>query len=344
MILEPVNLTTGPVSISAEVRNSFCALPISHRSAEFRKLFDSTRELLRERFCSREIYLMSGSGTLANEAMLHQIKSTRQKGLVLSNGEFGGRLVSQARRISLNFDMYEVGWGKAFDEENIRSYLASGEIKWLLFCHCETSTGMVNNLRSIAALCAAYHCLCFVDCISSVGNVPIDLSGVSMATASSGKGLAAYAGLAILFSNIGPAAGNDIPSYLDIAQYAEKNHIPFTISSNLVSALYTSLIQKNKECPPALIDEYSGKYFGMLNEYSLVPFGNESSKVFTITLPQEKNHLFLRHMENSKIVLSYESEYLKTRSWSQLAVFGYFRESQLSHAATVLENSLKAIF
>jgi aspartate aminotransferase-like enzyme len=343
MILESINLSTGPVSISPEVSNAFHAPAISHRSQEFRKLFDKTLEQLCSMVAAQQVFVMSGSGTLANDAMLYQVRATGKKGLILSNGEFGSRLVSQAERIGVDFLIYEVGWGEALSLEEIRSHLSTGGIHWVLFCHCETSTGKLNELQHIAALCSTYKCLCFVDCISSIGNIPLDLSKVTMATASSGKGLAAFAGLALLFCNIEPVQSIGVPVYLDVTHYAGKNFVPFTISSNLVSALYTSIVQKNKEHLPEVIHEYSSRYFDMLNAYDLVPFGTAGSKVFTIVFPGDKNSAFIDHMQNRNILLSYESEYLKKRNWSQLAVFGYYRKSQLSLATSALEYSLNQV-
>src|SRR5215213_9151832 len=201
MISELVNLSTGPVHISPEVRKAFGLPPISHRSKEFRMLFEDTCESLCRIHSVRNTFIISGSGTLANEIMLHQIKCLNAKGLILSNGEFGSRLINQAKRLSLDFMAYEVEWGSSFDIITIDSILKRPDIKWILFCHCETSSGIVNDLGSISSLCSAANCLSFVDCVSSVGNLNMDLSHVSMATASSGKGLASYCGLALVFSN-----------------------------------------------------------------------------------------------------------------------------------------------
>jgi aspartate aminotransferase-like enzyme len=344
MILERINLSTGPVNVSAEVKKAFSAPAISHRSIECKKLFDDTTELLSRMFSVRKTFIMSGSGTLANEAMLHQVKMLNTKGLILSNGEFGSRLVHQAKRISLNFEKYQLDWGQSFDIEVIKSKLKTGDIKWVLFCHCETSTGVLNDLDAIAEICNSCNCHCFADCISSVGTIPLNLSKVSIATASSGKGLASYSGLALLLFNIKPMPGNNIPLYYDISHYEEKENIPFTISSNLLHALYTSLVQKMTENQPGLIQKFCDKYFSILNAWNLVPFNNHGSKIFTIILPKEKSAIFIDQMAHKQVVLSYESGYLKTRAWSQLALFGYYCESQLKYAAAALEESLQSVF
>jgi len=344
MISKRINLSTGPVNISPEVQKALCSPALSHRSKEFIKLFDHTTELLCHLFSVQQASIMSGSGTLANEVMLHQIKMLNAKGLILSNGEFGSRLIHQAERIALNFVKHELKWGQPFGIGEIGSILQSGEIKWILFCHCETSTGALNNLDAIATLCAQYKCFCFVDCISSAGTSSINLSNISMATASSGKGLASYCGLALLLSNIPPKSNNSIPIYYDLLHYYQKNKIPFTISSNLVAALNISIVQKSSENQPELIRKYCNKYYEVLHSYNLVPFGNVCSKVFTIVLPKEKKPVFINQMKNKQIDLSYESEYLTKRDWSQLAVFGYYQESQLHYACNALEQSLQDMF
>lgn len=344
MTSEPVNLSTGPVHISAEVRKVLSAPAISHRSEEFRGLLNNTMGLMRQRFSVQEVFFMSGSGTLANEAMLYQVKMLGTKGLILSNGEFGSRLIRQAERIALDFVKYELNWGQAFDMQAISDRLEAGEIGWLLFCHSETSTGVLNDLDSITALAASFNCLCFADCISSAGTIPLNLSGISMASASSGKGLASCSGLAILLSNIKPLSDNSIPLYYDIAHYAEKGHIPFTISSNLIHALYTSMVQKGIATTGDLVDRYCHTFYHILQAHDLVPFGHPSCRVFTIVLPQGRLQSFMQQMVKRRIILSYESEYLKKRDWCQLSVFGYYEEMQLQYAAHVLEGAMHTFF
>jgi aspartate aminotransferase-like enzyme len=341
MTSNSINLSTGPLTISPEVREVLHAPPISHRSAAFGKLFDDTQALLCNQFAVRRAFIMSGSGTLANETMLYQIKALGTKGLIISNGEFGSRLVYQATRISLNFLAYELEWGKPFDMHTVASMLAATDVQWLLFCHSETSTGVLNDLDSLAALCATYHCLCFADCISSAGTVPLNLSQVSMATASSGKGLASSCGLALILSNIQPIEDSSIPLYYDISYYEQKGHVPFTISSNLVQALLISIQQKLTTAQFELAQLYSEKFFRILNEYDLVPYGSANARVFTIILPQEVRNEFICRMEGNQVIVSHESEYLKKRSWVQLAVFGYYKREQLEYACKVLQMCLQ---
>ena len=336
MILKQVNLTTGPVAITAEVRKVFSDNPISHRSKTFRQLYGRTTAQLCSAFGVKEAFLLSGSGTLANEAMIQEIKYQRGKGLILSNGEFGNRLIDQSRRNFSDFITYESPWGEVFNMEEVEKLLVLHSIKWILFCHCETSTGIINDLDNIIALSEKYGCLCFVDCMSTVGTRPLNLSKVAMATASSGKGLASVPGLAIVFSNIEFSSKENVPVYFDLSHYSRKNGIPFTISSNLVKALSVSIEQKLNDTQFGLVQDYGKLFFSVLNEYGWVPFNSVGAPVFTINVPCATKHIFMKKMQQRKLLLSYESDYLKARDWMQLATFGYYKEAQLNQVLTSL--------
>ena len=329
MISEIVNLSTGPVGISSKVMNAFSEPPISHRSVAFKKLYNKTTDLLSAAFHVKKTFLLTGSGTLANEVMLQEIKHIDGKGLILSNGEFGERLIGQARRNNLNFMKYELDWGKLFNINEIKEIILRKSVKWILFAHCETSTGVINDLDQLIGLAKSCKCLAFVDCMSTVGTMPFDLSEVSMATASSGKGLASVPGLAIIFSNIELSSKKESPVYLDLTHYSINAGIPFTLSSNLVKALYVSVVQKLRPGHYALIQNYGEQFFKILNDHGFVPFSDANSKVFTIVTSGKTKSDFYRYMKQKKILLSNESKYLTFRGWCQLATLGYYTEQQL---------------
>ncbi len=338
MIL-PINLSTGPVGVSPEVMAALSQPPISHRSAAFRALYKSTTGILCSNFRVRHTYLLTGSGTMANECMLQEIKHIPGTGLILANGEFGSRLMSQARRNNISFVPHQVEWGQRFEPAEIALLMTAHSIRWILFCHCETSTGVVNDLQGLAALCKSNNCLCFVDCMSTVGTIPLDLSGVSMATASSGKGLASIPGLAIVFSNINLSVKTLSPVYTDLAFYRDNKGIPFTLSSNLLQALYVSIVQKLTKDQFEFSRVLAEKVYAILTEQRLIPFAGKDSRVFTLVPAVTKEAIFLRSLKG-KLNLSSESGYLKERGWQQLAVFGYLSERQVDHIEQFLREAV----
>jgi aspartate aminotransferase-like enzyme len=326
------NFSTGPVIISPEVQLALAAPAISHRSKEFGKLYNDTRDYLCKQFNTRDVFIISGSGTVANEAMMWQIKMQGRTGLILSNGEFGLRLIEQARRTSLNFLEHSLMMGKQFDVSIIKTIISQHKINWVLFCHCETSTGVINDLEKISAICAANNSLCFVDCMSTVGTYSLDLSQITMATASSGKGLGSVPGLGIIFSNKEISCSPSIPLYLDLGYYKKKDGIPFTISSNLLNPLYVSIRQKLNDEYFGLIHDYSNECWRMLRNNNLLPFCNRNSKVFTLS----SHRNFISKLKAEHILISYESEYLLKRDFCQIAFFGYYSQSDLNKLTQIL--------
>ncbi|GEO07885.1 aminotransferase class V-fold PLP-dependent enzyme [Segetibacter aerophilus] len=337
---QTVNVSTGPVQISKQVQKAFAASPISHRSKEFRHLYNDSTEFLCERFNAQKTYLLSGSGTVANEAMIWQIKLLGGKGLILSNGEFGERLIRQASRASLQFIEYALAWGEVFELQTLENEIEKNKIEWILFCHCETSTGVLNDFDSITEICVRNNCRCFVDCMSTIGTVPLDLSRVAMATASSGKGLASIPGLAIIFCNNTVVSSEQIPVYFDLGMYDKKDGIPFTLSSNLLKALQISARQKLQSNQFELIDEYAGSCFDLLKEKCLLSFNESRSKVFTVVQPGNTSTDLVVGLRQKNIIVSHESEYLKLRKWFQLAFFGYYKEVQLDRVFKTLQKVL----
>jgi aspartate aminotransferase-like enzyme len=336
MISKHVNLSTGPVGITRQVQKGLQGPPVSHRSIDFRNLYDETTALLSKTFQVRETYLLTGSGTLANDVMLQEIKSLGGRGLILSNGEFGDRLIMQANRIGLNFLTYRLVWGNPFDFDIVENLLIAQSLKWLLCCHCETSTGMIIDIKQLTDMATAHHAPCFIDCMSTVGTMPLNLSGVAMATASSGKGLSSIPGLAIVISNIEPDVKASCPLYLDLSHYKISCGIPFTIPSNLLKALYTSIRQKLHDEQYLLIAKYRKIFFNSLDDLSLVPFSNEHTCVFTIVPPESTMQQLINHFSNCQLEISYESDYLKKRQWCQLATFGYYTDDQLRKVSDAL--------
>ena len=182
---------------------------------------------------------------MANDTIADQLSLLPGGGLVVSSGEFGDRLVDHARRMLLRFEVLRVDWGLPVGRDLIEAALdrAAGA-NWLWAVHCETSTGVLNDLEMLKDLCAARDIRLAVDCISSIGTVPVDLGGVYLGSCVSGKGLGAYPGLSMVFHDheVHPAP-DALPRYLDLGLHAVKAGVPFTMSSNLIYALDAALVR-----------------------------------------------------------------------------------------------------
>src|SRR5437660_4584843 len=213
-----VNFLPGPVTVRREVRRAFEQAPESHRAGAFVKDFHATRQILCELVRAKNVELFLGSGTLANDVIAAQLSLEPRRGIILSNGEFGERLLDHGLRLGLDFEAGEFPWGQPFDLRAVRQMLERSPAPgWLWCAHCETSSGVLNDLGRLKALCSEFQVKLCLDCISSIGTMPVDLTGVYLASCASGKGLRAYPGCSMVFYHHDLPVGNQcLPRYLDL--------------------------------------------------------------------------------------------------------------------------------
>jgi aspartate aminotransferase-like enzyme len=246
----------------------------------------------------------------------------------LSNGEFGNRLIDQARRWRLDFEKIEFEWGQPFDLRAVRKALEQTPAPgWLWCAHCETSTGVLNDLSTLKALCDEFQVKLCLDCISSIGTIPVDLSGIFLASCSSGKGLRAYPGISMVFHNHAVTPQPDrLPRYLDLGYYSQQQGVPFTFSSNLLHALHAAVKHADWEKRFGEIIALSGFLREKLSELGFELIGSKTQTapaVVTIALPAEINSLEIGGLiQESGYLVSYNSEYLRRKNWLQICLMG----------------------
>lgn len=152
-----INLTTGPIFIPEDVKKIFGSPAVSHRADEFVAAFKSLQDKMCKATGARHAVFMTGSGSLANEALIARLKQEGRKGLILTNGEFGNRLINQGKKQGLSFEVYRKEWGIEYDLKEVEALLAkSKETSWILFTHCESSTGCLADLKGLKALGKKY--------------------------------------------------------------------------------------------------------------------------------------------------------------------------------------------
>lgn len=337
----PVSFLPGPVDIASEVRAAFDANPVSHRARSFQNGLDATKSLLKQLTSASNVEVLLGSGSLANDVVAGQLSLLSGDGLVVSNGEFGERLMDHAARFGLRFEAIRLEWGRALEISAVRQTLETHpKIGWIWAVHCETSTGVLNDVHGLQSICAARGVKLCLDCISSIGTVPVNLRDIYLASCVSGKGLGAYPGLSMVFYNHLVKSAPGLPRYLDLGFYAAQAGIPFTHSSNLLAALHTALKRVNWPERFGLLTELSSWVRGRLREmdYEIVaPNARTSPAVFTLTLPPEVSSKTIGWLlQKAGYLLSYRSEYLLKRNWIQICLMGELSRQQLEALLEIL--------
>ena len=344
---KPLNFLPGPVDVLPAVRKAMVGKTLSHRSGDFVAAFEDARRKLSALVNASRTSILMGSGTLANDAVAAQLSLTEGRGLLLSNGEFGERLVDHARRFGLGFEILRKGWGETFSRSEIEDALdAASNTRWLWAVHSETSTGVLNDIDALKGACAARGVELCLDCISSLGTAPLDLAGVHMATGTSGKGLRSYAGLSFVFHDAAPLPSGKLPRYLDLSLYEESEGPPFTVSSNMLYALRETLVGEA---------EWSARYGSIRDLSALVrlrlreaglhivaPEGHEAPALVTIALPGEVPSPELGpELEKSGYFLNWRSPYLVRRNWMQIAIMGEYDASAVSRFLDVFTEAAR---
>lgn len=332
--VKPVSFLPGPVCMNEEVKKVFSEEPVSHRAGRFVDDFQQVKRQLCQLTNAKHAEIFLGTGTLGNDVVAGQLSLIEGPGLIVTNGEFGERLLDHASRFHLSFHKLQYEWGETFDYDEIRETLKCyPEIKWLWTVHCETSTGLLNDMEQLKQMCREDDVLLCLDCCSSVGVVPVDLEDVYLASSGSGKGLSSYAGLSLVFYNHEVKRNPDLPRYLDLGLYAEKQGIPFTHSSNLVYALDTAMkrfedediFKKQAELAAWLRNELHSRGFEIFGEDTDISPG-----IVTISLPDTLDSEKVgAALDRAGYLLSYRSEYLLARNWIQISLMGEHSKEQL---------------
>src|SRR3989338_9187489 len=128
-----INLLPGPVLIEDDIIHTFGEGPISHRENDFQQELDATKDMLKIITGCNNVELCLGSGSLANDIVAAQLNALGGKGIILSNGEFGERLIDHAARFSIPFEAIKIDWGTTFDYDSLDQVIKDSRFSWIWF-------------------------------------------------------------------------------------------------------------------------------------------------------------------------------------------------------------------
>jgi len=291
---------------------------------------------------ARHVVIMTGSGTTANDAVAAQLSLINGYGLIVTNGEFGERLIDHANRFNLKFDTGRHAWGEPFRYEAIDRTAKRDRHQWIWMTHCETSTGMLNDLDRMKEIARQSGARLVIDAISSFGSVPLDCDGVFLASATSGKALASFAGTGFVFLDHPPREGDRIPRSLDLGYFARHDGVPFTLLSNHLAAIDAALDQLDAPGLRDMRQRQSEAVRGIVEEagYTVVsPREWSSPAVFTLALPAGQDAVALADsLAERGVLVSASSDYLRERNWLQICLMGDVSDADIARLRAALLN------
>jgi alanine-glyoxylate transaminase/serine-glyoxylate transaminase/serine-pyruvate transaminase len=181
-------LGPGPSQISPRVLRA-CATPLlGYLDPEYLGLMDETQELLRYILETQNAWTacVPGTGMAGMEAALINVLEPGDPAMVCVHGAFGERMVEIVRRCGARVTRVDADWGTAIQPEQVQAACLTARPKVVAIVHAETSTGVLQPLEEISAIVHETGALLLVDCVTSLGGVPVQMDARRIDIAYSG--------------------------------------------------------------------------------------------------------------------------------------------------------------
>jgi alanine-glyoxylate transaminase/serine-glyoxylate transaminase/serine-pyruvate transaminase len=246
----------GPSCVFDEVYAALAKPTIGHLDPYFIRIMDAVKADLQVIIGTKNRLTlpMSGTGSAGMETVFVNFTEPGDRVLILINGVFGKRMQDVAGRLGARVDALEFEWGTPVLPEAVEKQLEKGPYSIVAVVHAETSTGVENPVQAIGDLVKPTGALYLVDCVTSLGGIPVamDAWGADLLYSGTQKCLSCPPGLAPVSAS-GQALEklksrkSKVPNwYLDLSMimnYWEGNSRAYhhTAPINMVYALYASL-------------------------------------------------------------------------------------------------------
>lgn len=254
---ERILLGPGPSLIAPRVMRALASPMLSHLDPDFVAIMDDVRARLGRVFKAPDgsfAFAVSGTGTAGMETAVANLVAPGTRVLSVVTGYFADRLAQMCVRYGGVVTRVEAEWGRAIDPELVRRALAESGADLVTIVHAETSTGVLNPVKEIAALAHQHGALVIVDAVTSLGGMPLEVAawGLDAVYSCSQKCLGSPSGVApIVFSPRALERKVTCRSfYLDLAlleDYWVRRKYHHTMSASLIFALREALTAVEEE-------------------------------------------------------------------------------------------------
>ncbi len=196
----------GPSDTAPRVLAALSAPTVGHLDPYFLRIMDETQAMLRLLFQTenRLTLPVSGTGSAGMETCVVNLIEPGDRMVVGINGVFGGRMADVARRAGADVLTIERPFGEVFSSAEVAAAVQQHRPKVVGLVHAETSTGALQPVPEISQIVHDAGALLLLDCVTSLGGVPVEIDRWQVDAAYSGtqKCLSCPPGLApVTFSN-----------------------------------------------------------------------------------------------------------------------------------------------
>ncbi|KJZ80230.1 hypothetical protein HIM_00080 [Hirsutella minnesotensis 3608] len=201
----PTLLIPGPIEFDDAVLHSMSHYSESHVGAGFVATFGETLSMLRQLFqttdSASQPFVISGSGTLGWDLVAANLLEPGEDALVLSTGYFGDGFADCLRAYGANVTKLDGPVGGRPQISEVEKALSGKKYKVLTVTHVDTSTGVLSDIKSVAAAVkkVSPDTLVIVDGVCSVAceEIAFDEWGLDGVVTAGQKAIGCPAGLSI---------------------------------------------------------------------------------------------------------------------------------------------------
>ncbi|HBF0233283.1 TPA: alanine--glyoxylate aminotransferase family protein [Clostridioides difficile] len=309
-----------------------------------------------------DVYILSGEGILGLEAACASLTEKGDRVLVIDNGIYGEGFKDFVTMYGGEYVLFSSEYTKSIDIDELKAFLdEDSNFKYATVVHCDTPTGVLNDVSKICPLLKKYGILTVVDSVAGmVGErLSVDESKIDTILGGSQKAISAPAGLTIV--GISQDAKNCIKNRktdvigfycnLNIWEgYYEKKYFPYTMPISDIMGLDKALDNILEEGIENVLNRHEKIAYSVrksIEEYGLELFLEEgySNTVTAIKVPESIGALELTDymLKNyNTLVATSLNQYMDT-----ILRIGHMGENanlnKIEHVLNVLDKSLSAL-
>lgn len=305
-------------------------------------------------------YILSGEGILGLEAACASLTEPGDRVLVLDNGIYGRGFKNFVEMYGGEGIYFSDDYNKAIDEKKLSEFLENDHnFKYATVVHCDTPTGVLNDLSKICPILNKYGILTVVDSVSAMAGeeIKVDEWKIDIALGGSQKAFSAPTGLTMVsISEKAKAAMKNrktpiVGFYCNLTiweNYYKDKWFPYTMPISDIMGLSKAADNILDEGVQNVLNRHekiASATRKAIKEYGLELFltDGHSNTVTAVEIPQNigalklKEHMLKKY--NTLIITSlkpYDNEILRIGHMGENA-----REDKIVYALNAIDNGLK---
>jgi 2-aminoethylphosphonate-pyruvate transaminase len=356
-------MNPGPVTLTERVRRSLQRPDVCHREPEFADLTKRVMTRISAIYPeSQQNYtpvLLTSSGTGAVETMLSLVPGPLQSGkpvLVVANGVYGERAAAMLTAQGKPHELLKGNWTSGLDLGQIENALLEGKYGHVFAVHHETTTGRLNDVAGLGALCIKHKTPMLLDAVSSFAGekLEFDAWNLEACAATANKCVHGVPGIAFVVAKtevLETRATGATSVYLDLFRYYKEQKSgfsPFTQSVHAMFGLDEALAELHESGGWATRHAQYAEYSAILREglakINVRTFLEEESvygsTLVSYHLPKAKSYAALHDVMKAAGFTIYAGQGAFAGQMFRLAVMGDLSKDDIKRALSVLSAEL----